>query len=198
TLDLDQIPRSVWERPLVHTEDLSSTEQHTITLRVRARDERGVVGEDRRTIAVFHDPALRNGFPRRIGIGLESGPVAADLDRDGVAELVFGDSNGAVHAVDGRGRSLPGWPAFTQPLALGLGDTRAGRAGAVPAARDAVATPPSIGDLDGDGRLEVVVTALSGRVYVFGADGRLRDGWPRRLGADVAGLAVPPPDRPYT
>jgi hypothetical protein len=52
------------------------------------------------------------------------------------------------------------------------------RAGAVPAARDPVAAPVAIGDLDGTAGPEVVATSLGGRAYVFGADGRLRPGWP--------------------
>jgi hypothetical protein len=198
SLDLGRVPRRFWERPLEHSDDLRSTEQHTITLRVRATDDRGVMGEDRRAIAVFHDPSLRARFPRNLGLGKESTPVPADLDGDGASELVFGDSNGAVHAVDGRGRELAGWPARTAALPLGLRRTPAGRAGAVPMARDPIGAPVTVGDLDGDGPPEVVATSLTGRLYVFAADGRLRDGWPRQLARRAAGLPVPPPDRPYT
>jgi hypothetical protein len=197
-LKLADVPASFWQRPLANSSDLRSTEQHTITLRVRARDERGVMGEDRRAIAVFHDPALREGFPRRVGLGKESQPVPYDLDGDGDDELVYGDVNGAVHAVDGSGDPLPGWPALTRPLALGLEDTPAGKAGAVPRARDPVVTPPAIGDLDGDGEPEVVAVSTSGRVYVFNVAGRLRAGWPKTIGTAFAGLSVPPPHLPYT
>jgi hypothetical protein len=198
TLDLSLIPRSFWERALEHTADLSSTEQHTITLRVQATDDRNLMGEDRRAFAVVHDPAWRPGFPRFMGLGKEAPPVPADLNGDGAAELIFGGSDGAVHALGGRGRELPGWPTHTQPLDLGLQRTAAGRAHAVPFAREPIATPAAIGDLDGDGRPEVVATTLTGRIYVFDARGRLRPGWPKQLGAHVAGLTVPPPDRPYT
>ncbi|MDX6556301.1 MAG: cell wall-associated protease, partial [Miltoncostaeaceae bacterium] len=173
-LDLSRIPRSFWERPLEQTADLSSTEQHTVTLRVQATDERGLMGEDRRAFTVVHDPSWRPGFPRFEGLGKESPPVPADITGDGAQELVFGDGAGAVHAVDGRGRELPGWPARTRPLDLGLQQTPAGRAGAVPFARDPVATPVAVGDLDGDGRPEVVATSLTGRIYAFDAHGRLR------------------------
>jgi hypothetical protein len=197
-LKLGDVPESFWQRPLANSDDLRSTEQHTVTLRVRARDERGVMGEDRRAIAVFHDPAMREGFPRFVGLGKESQPVPYDLDGDGDDELVFGDVNGAVHAVDGSGDSLPGWPASTRRLELGLEDTPAGRAGAVPDARDPVITPPAIGDLDGDAKPEIVAVSTSGRVYVFDVRGRLRTGWPKTMGAAFAGLTVPPPDLPYT
>ena len=197
-LDLAQVPRSLWERPLEHSDDLRSTEQHTITLRVRATDDRGLTGEDRRAVAVVHDPAWRGGFPRFLGLGKGVSPVPADVDGDGADDLVLADSGGAVHVVDRRGRALPGWPARTRVLRMGLRRTPAGRAGAVPVARDPVAVPPAVGDLDGDGRAEVIATATSGRVYVFDRRGRLRPGWPRQVGATAAGLGVPPPDAPYT
>ncbi len=198
TLDLAQVPRSLWERPLEHSDDLRSTEQHTITLRVRATDDRGLLGEDRRAISVVHDPAWRRGFPRFLGLGNGVSPVPADVDGDGGEDLVLADGEGAVHVVDRRGRELPGWPARTSVLRLGLRRTPAGRAGAVPVTRDPVAVPPAVGDLDGDGRPEVVATSLTGRVYVFDHRGRLRAGWPRQVGATAAGLGVPPPDAPYT
>jgi hypothetical protein len=198
TLDLARIPRSFWERPLEHSDDLGSTEQHTITLRVRATDDRGLVGEDRRTLSVVHDPAWRPGFPRFAGLGKESPPVPVDLDGDGDQELVFGDSAGAVHAVDGRGRELRGWPARTRRLRLGLARTPAGLAGAVPPAGDPISTPPAAGDMDGDGRPEVVATSLTGRIYVLDGRGRARPGWPKRIGAAARALSVPPPDLPHT
>jgi hypothetical protein len=165
---------------------------------VRATDDRGLLGEDRRAISVVHDPAWRRGFPRFLGLGNGVSPVPADVDGDGGEDLVLADGGGAVHVLDRRGRELPGWPARTSVLRLGLRRTPAGRAGAVPVTRDPVGVPPAVGDLDGDGRPEVVATSLTGRVYVFDHRGRLRAGWPRQVGATAAGLGVPPPDAPYT
>ncbi len=40
---------------------------------------------------------------------------------------------------------------------------------------------PAIGDLNGDGKPEIVVTSWQGTVYVFGFDGTPLPGWPVRL-----------------
>jgi hypothetical protein len=92
--------------------------------------------------------------------------VVADLDGDGIVEVVFGQGS-QVYAygwVTGRLRLEPGWPVDTTV------------AGESPEVRGLAAA-----DLDGDGRLEIVATttqtqpAASGgaQVFVFSADGRL-------------------------
>jgi len=43
-----------------------------VTIRLRIFDAQGRMGEERRSIAVHHDPGLRPGFPRKIGPGGES------------------------------------------------------------------------------------------------------------------------------
>lgn len=197
-LDLSRIPESLWRKPLATSGGtLKSTEQYTVTLRVRATDERGNLGEDRRAISVHHDPDLRPGYPKKVGLGSDGQPTFADLDGDGADELVSGDANGLIHARRAGGGELPGFPARTLPMDLGLGGTPAAKAGAVPPTRMPVLAPPAIGDLDGDGTKELVFSSMAGWVYVFEHDGKLRDGWPRPLGLASAGQSVPPPDRPY-
>lgn len=46
---------------------------------------------------------------------------------------------------------------------------------------DGLVTAPSLGDLDGDGRPEVVAMTTLGDVFARGADGQLLPGWPVRL-----------------
>ena len=48
---------------------------------------------------------------------------------------------------------------------------------------DALATAPALGDLDGDGRPEVVTLSANGEVAARRADGTLLRGWPVRLAA---------------
>ena len=151
---------------------------HTVTIRLRVVDNLGNLAEDRRVIAIHHDPDLRVG-PIHLGASAEGSPALADLNRDGVLDIVLGTSDGAVHAIRGLdGHELPGFPAWTDPLPVHLSPGFA--RGRVPVPREGILAPAAAADLDGDGRMEVVVAGLEGSVYVFDDRGRRREGFPVR------------------
>lgn len=195
TIDLSSIPESFWSRAfeLSKTKTLETNDQYTVTLRLRVTDADGRVGEERRAIAVQRDPSWLKGFPRRIGPGGEAQVQLADLRGRGRLSAVFGDADGVVHAIDGRtGRELPGWPAKTNRTKV----TRAHRG--INPGREPVIANVAVGDLDHDGRLWVVATSTTGRVYVWDSRGRRRKGWPKTLDRGVVKPAIPRPDQPFT
>ena len=87
--------------------------------------------------------------------------VAADLNRDGTPELVFGTY--ALSPGSGRLIVLSAGGTLLHELRLPRQGTNGNGIG-VPAA-------PSIGDLDGDGRLEIVVTTFDHGIDVFHVPG---------------------------
>jgi hypothetical protein len=100
--------------------------------------------------------------------------VVADLDRDGTKDIVVGGNDGTVAAYDLRGGSLSTkWVASTCS------------GGQCPETRGLAA-----GDLDGDGRIEVVATTTNtsdsgSQVFAFEPDGSRAAGWPRYNASDA-------------
>ena len=129
------------------------------------------------------------GFPRAYGNAFYNSPVLGDVDGDGKLEIVAISLSGAgnVHCVRGNGTELPGFP-FTMTLKS-----------------PAVAPTPALADLDGDGKLEIIVgsnelVTTSSQLYVFRSNGTIYPGWPQPtytdsesspIVADFDGDAIP-------
>ncbi len=173
---------------------------YTITVRVRATAHYGgsigdVTGELRRAYYVYKDPDLVSGFPVRIGDSGESSPKLADIDGDGVKDIVLGTSGGLLHVwsmKSGMPEELPGFP-FKVKKVDGLdGDATRPDYSKSPAynspngvdpdvAREAIVPTPAVADMDGDGKPDIVVTTYSGTIYIVKNDGTVMKGWPVRL-----------------
>ncbi len=86
-------------------------------------------------------------------------PGAADIDNDGLPEIVFGSFDAKLYVWNGDGSNVPGFP-FT--------------------ANNAILSSPAIGYLDGPGdtQAEIVFVSVSDSLYVLEPDGKRRPGFP--------------------
>jgi uncharacterized repeat protein (TIGR01451 family) len=134
-------------------------------------------GEDRRNLYLHRDQDLLPGFPKVLPSDGASSPALADLDGDNENELIFGTSDGVVHAWHRDGSDLAGWEndrVHTDKLPLHEGG-HAFTSGEIPdtASRSAILASVAVGDIDRDGIPEVVGADMQGKLYVWGADGNL-------------------------
>lgn len=149
---------------------LPDPDRFTVRIRLVVTDSDGRVGTTQRHVSVHDDPTTV-ALDTPVGVGTSS-PAFADLDLDGVDELVVGTDDGHVHARRIGGDELAGFPVRT-PAAAYWHD------GSVTARDDGVERPgaaigvgaPVVADLDGDRRPEVVVSDMDGGVHAWSATG---------------------------
>jgi hypothetical protein len=172
---------------------IASSEQYAVTIRLLVRDvTNDTSAEDRRAVNIEHDPSVLAGFPIHVDASVESQPALVDLQGTGRLDLVFGDASGTIHAIDpATGRELPGWPVTTDPVSVP--DAPAG----IDPGHEPVLAPVAVGDLFGDGHVDVVATSLDGKVYAFDAFGHLLPGWPKAVGQGLSPPPVPRPELPH-
>ena len=192
-VDLARLPAGFADASyrLSSTKTLETAERYAVTLRLRASDQAGNTGEDRRAFYVRRDDSMRARFPRRIGPGGESQPALVDLRGLGRLQLVFGDADGRVHAIDPRtGRQLRGFPVRTarNRLARVPDGVRAGN--------EPIVANVAVGDLDGRGRPSVVAATTTGRLYAWDHRGRRRRGFPIALDRGHETAPIPRPREP--
>lgn len=193
----------VRELDVTHERDVDSPlgeNDRTITVRVRAIAHYGstlgdVEGELRRAYMVHEDPDLLPGFPFFLGASGESSPKLADIDGDGTRDIVVGTSDGKLHVLSmasGKPAYVKGFPFAVDPID-GLNPKVTPNYLAAPgysspdslvakgSAGEAISPTPAIADMDGDGKLDIVVTTYTGTLYVVKNDGTVLAGWPQRL-----------------
>src|SRR5262245_5296458 len=86
-------------------------------------------------------------------------PATADLDGDGLPEIIYGSFDGKLYAWKSNGANVPGFPLQTNGQ---------------------ITSSPAIGYLDGPGDTspEIVFSTTAESLYVLSADGKRRPGWP--------------------
>lgn len=178
TLDLGTLPgEAPGEAPTDETivQRVQRVFAPAVTLRLRATDDRGVRADYQETFFVRADPDLLPGFPLAMPGSGESSPVLADMNNDGIFEIVIADSSGNVHAYDSTGTDIEGWPASTLPAPAWRDEQTL--PGVAPLREGIIATV-AVGDLDGDGTNEVVAGGQNGNVYAWHQDGSTVAGFP--------------------
>ncbi|TML27738.1 MAG: VCBS repeat-containing protein, partial [Actinobacteria bacterium] len=113
-----------------------------------------------------------------VGGAVLSSVAAADLNGDGVPEVVATDFEGKVYAWDAAGHRL--WTREANPDYSGrpLTPFVNVRQGETNRTQHGFIASPVIADLDGDGKPEVIAAGMDRHLYAWHADGSPVDGFP--------------------
>jgi hypothetical protein len=178
---------------------LTNHDQYSFTLRLRTEAKttagKTVKSEFRKSIGLYKDPNLLPGYPKHYLASVEASPKLFDLNGDGKDEYIQPTTDGLLHAWQADGTEMAGWPV-SMPVRTELSkDFKGNITGACAFRTDKTGCKakigtlkkdykefsigtPAIGDLNGDGKIEVVTTTYDGHIVVYSADGKPFPGFP--------------------
>ena len=138
----------------------------------------GLAGTMQKQVYVHDDPDLATGYPRQVAGASGSSPVFADIDGHGGDELLIATTDGDVHAYRANGSEVAGWPVRTTVASWWpIGSPTARQAHIQPMRSAIMVGAPAVGDVDGDGGLDVVVTDADGNVWAWDNEGERLPGF---------------------
>ena len=148
----------------------------------------------------------------KIGITISSAPTLCDLNGDGKKELIVATSNRLLHAIRLDGEAHKGFPirldglsrapATCFPTAKKKSEillstdsgsilrikSDGGLARVFAKISKGAESGIGLGDLDGDGSLDIIAVGGNSRLYVFNRKGKLRKGFPYRMSFRTSGI----------
>jgi hypothetical protein len=180
-LDFKRLPVPIGFAPRNRDE----RDRFSVTLRLRATDDRGLTAEARRSFFPYHDPTWKPGSPVDLGASGEASPLLVDLDGDGADEIVLPTADGLVRilAWDASGPQTTRVPLDERSL-IQKAERNATR-------RESAVRGAAVGDLLGDGSRCIVVASREGKVYAFDRTGKRLDGFPVAVRPEAARPATP-------
>jgi hypothetical protein len=116
--------------------------------------------------AFDHDGTFATGWPQVLDNRVYGSPALAELDGDGKLDVIVAthgdefDDSATVYVFDHFGNPRPGWPQKYESFFY---------------------SSPVVGDIDGDGEVEIVMGGTDDRIYAWNADGSYVNGWPRYI-----------------
>jgi hypothetical protein len=113
-----------------------------------------------------------SGFPVSVG-DIKSAPVLGDIDGDGYLEIIFSGDN-KIYSYNYNGIISTNFPVILN---------RVGTVGPV-------YSTPILGDLDGDGRAEILVGLGNGQVAAFHGDGSRFTSFPLALSSGIMSSGI--------
>jgi len=141
----------------------------TYTLRLSVISDSGLTSQH--LLQITLDKDLVKGWPKLINRSTsstisEATPTIADLDNDGISEVVITSPDNRIYAFRMNGSNYPGFPVSVT-------------------SGEHFTWPANVADLDNDGHKEIVAASVTtsgtSKVYILKHDGTLYPGWPQPI-----------------